>query len=309
MSRHRRKRNSLLSTGKRLLKQFVIVKNDVRYSEFLFLCDLEKKTVSFNPNDRTKQDELGLGQTLLIEMVIALVEDLHVRIEDQDLQLLAGRLRREIRSEQPPSRIAQYQWDNPRAALADKFLEGQAYGLRITYRGMRRIEELREILKRDRILEPFGVMLDIRYFPKELEEALQRPANVSVSVLRIDMDNFKGINDNFGHAAGDVVMKAYLEAARNCVQAVGSSFRGRGDEVVAIIVGQDHSRVLGIAEAIRQAVESLQCKFNDIVLPKVTASIGVATTPPDLRAMDLETLADQRQRRAKIEGKNRIVAN
>jgi diguanylate cyclase (GGDEF)-like protein len=78
--------------------------------------------------------------------------------------------------------------------------------------------------------------------------------------------------------------------------------------VVALIVGQEHNRAAEIAEKIRQGIEALQCRFNEISLPKVTASIGVATTPPDARRRDLESLADDRQSRAKKTGKNRVIS-
>jgi diguanylate cyclase (GGDEF)-like protein len=173
---------------------------------------------------------------------------------------------------------------------------------------MRRIEELRELLKRDRILEPLGVMLDIRYFQKDFDDALSRPAEFPVSVLRLDLDNFKKINESFGHPAGDEVMKAYLETVRDGVGGMGSSYRGRGDEVVVLMLGQEHKRAAAIAEKIRRCIEALQCSFKEKSLPKVTASIGMATTPPDARGRDLESLADDRQRRAKQAGKNCVIA-
>ena len=73
----------------------------------------------------------------------------------------------------------------------------------------------------------------MRYFVRALEEALHRPADVPVSVLRLDMDNFKRINEEFGHPAGDVVMKSYLEAVRDSLHPDGIAYRGRGDEIVA----------------------------------------------------------------------------
>jgi PleD family two-component response regulator len=57
------------------------------------------------------------------------------------------------------------------------------------------------------------------------------------------------------------------------------------------------------------SIENLQCKFNETTLPKVTASIGVATSPPESRGKDMETLADDRQNRAKKDGKNRVISN
>src|SRR5581483_2599005 len=174
--------------------------------------------------------------------------------------------------------------------------------------GLRRIQELRDLLKRDRILEPLGVLLSMQYFHRDLEDALGRPTDLSVSVLHIDMDNFGIINKMEGYAAGDVVMKAYLEVVHRVVGNFGAGYRGTGDEVRVLIPGQGHQRASEFAEAIRKEVEALRCEFKEKKLPLVTASIGVATTPPEARALELQNLADSRQLQAKKGGKNRVVS-
>ena len=285
------------------------MKDDVRYSEFLFLRDLEKNPMDyFNPNDQKRVKDLGLNQITYIEMVIALMEDLFVRFARTDLQLLVGRLRGEVSLTYVPSQtFAVYEWADPRATLSNIFLNGQLYQLCVTYRGMRRIEELRDLLKRDRILEDFGILLSIRYMRRDLEEALQRSSDVEVSVLYLDMDDFGKINKQFGQEAGDVVMKAYLEAVQAGMGNFGTAFRGVGDEVAGLIVGQGHARAINIAEEIKLRVAAPQCEYKEKPLPKVTVSIGVATTPPESRSMDIETLAESRKRKAKENGKNRVV--
>jgi diguanylate cyclase (GGDEF)-like protein len=152
----------------------------------------------------------------------------------------------------------------------------------ITYRGLRRIEELRDLLRRDRILEDFGILLSLRYFRRDADDALRRGADVAVSVIYADMDNFGIINKKFGQAAGDVVMRAYLEVVKQSIEPFGTGYRGVGDETATLIVGQGHERACGLAEKIRQGVES--------------------------RTMDIETVAEDRKRRAKESGKNRVVA-
>jgi len=188
-------------------------------------------------------------------------------------------------------------------------LGGLSIRARITYRGLCRLEALRELLKRDRILEPFGVLLDMRYFVRDFEAAFQRSPDVPVSVLRLDLDNFKKINDTFGHSAGDVVMKSYLTAVRDTLGSSGETYRARGDEVAAIIVGQKHTAAVAIAEKIRASVAAMTCKFKESDLPKVSTSIGIATTPPEQRDRELENLADERQMRAKTIGKNCVVSD
>src|SRR6266853_676196 len=218
------------------------MKDDIRYSEFLFLRALERRDPKFEYifiSGPEQQNIPGLHQIFYLQMPVASAEDGYINFEQQNLQLLIGRLRGEI--------------------------------------------------------------------APDFEEDLRRSVDVPVSMLCLDMDNFKKINDDSGHAAGDVVMKAYLEAVRDSLGSFGNAYRGRGDEVAALIVGQEHKRATEIAEKIRVSVETLRCELNDTTRPTVTASIGVATTPPESRGMDMETLADDRQNRAKKEGKNRVV--
>jgi diguanylate cyclase (GGDEF)-like protein len=195
-----------------------------------------------------------------------------------------------------------------RAELFNLFI-GNLYQFRITYRGLRRIEELRDLLKRDRILDDFGILLSIRYVRKDLEEALQRSSDTAVSVLYLDMDHFGNINKQFGQAAGDVVMKAYLESVRDSIGDFGIGYRGVGDETVGLIIGQGHEKAIKIAEIIKQRVAASKCQYKEKPLPSVSVSIGVATTPPESRSMDVETLAESRKRAAKDSGRNRIVGS
>lgn len=286
------------------------MKDDIRYSEFTFLRALAKRDPKFehlNVSYQEQQAILGLPQIFYAEMLVALAEDGHIVFDHEHFGQLIGRLRGEISEGYVHSKsIHDHEWSNPRDAIHNKLI-GTAWGsrVRITYRGLCRLEDLREVLKRDRILEPFGVLLDLRYFPRDLEEALHRP-DLAVSVIRLDLDAFKRVNDEFGHAAGDVVMKAYLETVRDCLGSIGTGYRGRGDEVAALVVSQDHERSKTIAEQVRRGIENLELKHNELRLPGVTASIGVATSPPEARRREIESLSDARQRRAKKEGKKSV---
>jgi len=287
------------------------MRNDVRYSEFLLLCALERgdekfKFISVSLPGQT--ETLGLHQRYYMQMVLALAEDAYIVFDQQNLQFLIGRLRGEIASDFPiPSGLHGFEWGNPRDCLENAILGNQALRVEISYRGLRRIEELRDLLKRDRILEPAGVLLDMRYFRRDFEDALRRSAEIPVSVLRLDMDNFRRINNDFGHAAGDVVMKSYLEAVRDSLGSHGDGYRGLGDEVATLIVGQGHQRATQIAEKIRLAVKNMRCEFNGVILPLVTVSIGVATSPPESRGVEMESLADSRQIQAKRAGKDCVI--
>jgi diguanylate cyclase (GGDEF)-like protein len=285
--------------------------DDIRYSELQFLRALANRSIEhFNYHDDKQKKIYGNNSGMYSEMAIALIEDLYVRFENHDSQLLVSRLRNELTFNfQKPRNFHDHQWNNPRETLNNIFNQGLLQPIRITYRGLRRIEELRDLLRQDRILEPFGVLLSMQYFRNDFEDAIRRSSDVSVSLLYADMDHFKRINTEFGQSAGDVVMKAYLEVVRDCLGFFGTGYRGVGDEVAAVIVGQGHQRAIEFAELIRKGVESLHCEYNGSTLPKVTASIGVATTPPEDRKIELQNLVEARKQKAKDNGRNQIVAS
>lgn len=283
--------------------------DDIRYSELKFLRAVADRSIDpFWADDQRQMKAIGISGELYLQMAIASCEDLYVHPGNAETELLVARLRNELATDYAaPSNVHDYQWSNPRQALLD-FFRRHTQPLRITYRGLQRIETLRDMLRRDRILDHFGVLLDFRYFHADLEEALQRTSDTTVSVLYADMDDFGMINKKFGHAAGNVVMEAYLKTVRDTVGLLGTGYRGVGDETKVIIIGQGRDRAIQVAEEIRRRVESLRCEYQGIELPLVTASIGLATTPPDLKTMEIENLADQRQQQAKDGGKNRVIA-
>jgi diguanylate cyclase (GGDEF)-like protein len=284
--------------------------DDVRYSELLFLRALSNGSLeSVSAADQAQALHVGLDAPRYADMILTLAEDLYIQFDDLVCQLLVGRLRQEVSEDATrPSDIRSRAWHDPRSELYRTLTAGTSQRLRITYRGLRRLDELRDTLRNDRILDHFGVLLDLRYFTAELDDALERSAAVPVSVLYTDMDNFKPINDSWGHAAGDVVMKAYLEAVRDSIGTLGTAYRGTGDEVVVILAGQGHGRAVEVAERIRSAVSALRCRHQDRDLPRVTASIGVASTPPEHRSRDLVNIAEARNRSMKAQGKDRIGA-
>jgi diguanylate cyclase (GGDEF)-like protein len=284
--------------------------DDVRYFELRFLSAIASGSIpQFWGSDPQQSKTFSPKPDMYVEMALTLIEDLYVRFRRDDHQLFVARLRGELSLSYPRQHYPQdHLWDNPREGIRS-ILSGQvAQDLCITYRGLRRIEELRDLLRRDRILEHFGVLLDMRYFLSDLQEALSRGPGVAVSVIYADMDHFKPVNDRFGHEAGDAVMKAYLEVVRDSIAQFGSAYRGCGDETAGLVLGLGHERAVEIAETIRKGVAALNCQHKGESMPKVTASIGVASTPPEPRTADIETLADARNRTAKDAGRNRVVA-
>lgn len=284
---------------------------DIRYLELKFLTAVAEGKVDLF-DQRNQQKVLGSGSPAIpyVEMAATLIEELYIRFENDEVQLFVSRLRGELFNSEKFNSRDEHLWNNPRKAILD-FLSGTHRGLYhvcITFRGLRRIQELRDALRYDRILEPHGVLLSMQYFRRDLEDALKSKQDDAVSVISADMDDFKRINTESGHDAGDVVMKAYLECVRDGLNLFGTAYRGVGDEVLALVVGQGHKIACDLAEGIRKRVSELVCEFKGKRLHRVTASLGVATTPPENRTMDIESVAKERGYRAKKEGKNCVIS-
>lgn len=137
-------------------------------------------------------------------------------------------------------------------------------------------------------------------------------AKTVVSLLMIDVDNFKAYNDNYGHVAGDDMLKRIAATLDRCSDRPGSlAARFGGEEFAVVLPGMSVADACLAAEKICRQVEAMQMahKFSDAAM-YVTVSIGVAGLVPD-RSGAVPTLieaADQALYRAKSLGKNRVVA-
>ena len=118
---------------------------------------------------------------------------------------------------------------------------------------------------------------------RELHRAIRQLT--SVGLLMVDLDGFKSINDRFGHVAGDMVIRDISEILRRSVRIFDVHAvrrrRVRGDDA-----GGTAESAGAIAERIRQRVEAYQRSEPDLVGLRVTASIGVAVSPPGVTARD-----------------------
>jgi diguanylate cyclase (GGDEF)-like protein len=135
----------------------------------------------------------------------------------------------------------------------------------------------------------------------------ERPQMGPLSVLRIDLDKFKPINDTHGHGAGDQVLEAVYSAIADAVEGYAQPIRAGGDEVVVILPNFDISQAISTAERIRNTIKSSTIEYEGKPIG-VTASIGVATSPP-VEVSQLEEIADQRQYQAKKRGGDTVVSD
>ena len=128
-----------------------------------------------------------------------------------------------------------------------------------------------------------------------------------VSLMMIDVDNFKRINDTYGHSSGDEVLKQLAEILLNNTRRTDIVARLGGEEFAIVLPQTSCENVLKMAERIKQAIESKTFIF-DFVTDKMTISIGIATTKLPIHIDCFLKYADEALYKAK-ETKNAIVAH
>lgn len=129
----------------------------------------------------------------------------------------------------------------------------------------------------------------------------------SLSLLYIDIDFFKKINDTYGHYEGDVVLKELGMILQNCTKSFDTVSRNGGEEFTALLPNCKLTDAMKIAEKIRKTVEAYEFTLNSGQVIKLTVSIGVSSYPDttDYPFMLIED-ADKALYRAKKSGRNRV---
>ena len=136
-----------------------------------------------------------------------------------------------------------------------------------------------------------------------------RRARLPVSLLMLDLDHFKRINDSYGHLAGDDVLKAFSTLVRNLLRKEDLLARYGGEEFVVLLPGAPQTAATALAERIREEVAGQQLDANGHLV-KATVSIGVSSEAGD-RLPSLEAMlgrADEALYKAKHDGRNKVVA-
>lgn len=128
-----------------------------------------------------------------------------------------------------------------------------------------------------------------------------------VSCLLLDVDHFKKFNDDFGHDAGDAVLRAVGGVLSSSVRGEGNAFRYGGEEFLLLMPGMGMEQARERAEAIRLRISALQLQHEGRPLGRITASFGLSTYPDHGGTGTLVSVADAALLRAKAEGRDRIV--
>ncbi len=138
------------------------------------------------------------------------------------------------------------------------------------------------------------------------ERALRQKHAFALGFL--DIDNFKPVNDAYGHRAGDSVIAGIASAIRSMVGEAGHSARYGGEEFAILLADAEKEQAFLLLERIREAIEKQPDRARDgEPVPRVTVSGGVAAYPADGRSLsEVVRKADHALYRAKNTGRNRI---
>lgn len=151
-----------------------------------------------------------------------------------------------------------------------------------------------------------------RFFQDKLKEMVAQAGrdNKKLSILMLDVDNFKNYNDNFGHLFGDVILRQVAFTIKNNLRDQDVVSRYGGDEFAVLLPDSPKEMAIVVADRIRQEIDHKRFLKEDHELHVViTASIGVATYPDDAgTAQELFDAADKAMYRAKKKGKNQIAS-
>ncbi len=150
-----------------------------------------------------------------------------------------------------------------------------------------------------------------RYFDARLDEELERARRYRTpfAVAMLDLDDFKRLNDDHGHLAGDSVLREIARVVRTEIRGVDTAARYGGEEVALILPGTELVAALAHAERVRRAIAERRVACGDDGLElSITASVGIAAFPDSgaITAEDLLRRADRALYRAKRAGKNRV---
>lgn len=141
------------------------------------------------------------------------------------------------------------------------------------------------------------------------EVELAKRHSLPLSVLMLDLDDFKNVNDYYGHAMGDTVLKQVVDSIASCIRQTDMCFRYGGEEFLVMLASADSTDAHRIAERIRVAINKVRFEHKKKGSFNITASIGSATLYPSDSMHTLTERADVALYKAKNNGRNQVVTD
>lgn len=171
------------------------------------------------------------------------------------------------------------------------------------------IDELQTQLKEQVIRDPLTGLFNRRYLEETLAREFARASRdgFPVSVIMIDIDHFRTINDLHGHEAGDFILRNLGKLLIEGIRATDIACRYSGEEFLLILPKASQEAAVTRAEQCRTGFEALRTVYGGQLL-KATISLGIATYPSDgASTQEIILAADQAMSRAKACGRNRVI--
>lgn len=195
-------------------------------------------------------------------------------------------------------------WNSRRFFAADGGLGSIAIGQDVTER-----EQMQEELEWIAAHDPLTGLYNRRHFVRlaGTRHAECVRGGLPFAVLWIDIDNFKSVNDRFGHRVGDIVLREVGGMAAEVARDIGLATRYGGDEIVVALPGRSLEPALAVAETLRKRVEVASFLSAHAQTSGPTLSIGVAGGNAEDQSLDdLLIAADHAMYQAKAAGRNRV---
>jgi diguanylate cyclase (GGDEF)-like protein len=188
---------------------------------------------------------------------------------------------------------------------SDTYLDILAENVGLALGNLRLRDKLRDMA----LADPLTGLANRRHLDAVLDlhlaeaERQQRP----IGCIMLDVDHFKHFNDDFGHDAGDWVLRAVGSLLANATRESGLAFRHGGEEFLLLLPGFDVDQSARRAEEIRARIAALDLRHDGVSLGPVTASLGVASAPDRCAFDQMVRAADSALLRAKEAGRDRVV--
>ena len=180
---------------------------------------------------------------------------------------------------------------------------------RISDRYQNSLRELSEALKDAALRDPLTGLGNRRFLMERIKEESERASRKEVpySLVILDVDHFKSINDQFGHEAGDTALSRIAHAIQDAIREYDLCGRWGGEEFLILLPETPLEFARQVTERVRQSIEELDFAFLEHGSPRITASLGLTLHHPGEAYSETLNRADSALLQAKSAGRNRIV--
>lgn len=161
---------------------------------------------------------------------------------------------------------------------------------------------LKEMAQNDALCQTYNRQYSHQLLAEVFNQA--RASGLPLSILMMDIDKFKIINDTYGHSAGDIVLTKVAATAKSEMRGLDILGRYGGDEFIIGLVHTNYEEALRVAERIRSAIAEIEALVSNEMVVKVSVSIGVRCLQNEMTLDELINNADKKLYEAKVEGKN-----